>query len=171
MRKHEFPCLCVKPNIWFYLFPRVALSSTSVFGGTDREYRMPNRHSCTATLQKSVWHSVLHPAPSALRVPASRSSRSDAGLCWAGMCQDPAWFWCEGRRCMLRRERMASGFWGQFIPLFLVCYFALLMSKCNKLWIVPVTLAGSSQWPHMALRGGEGWGIFSSVTRQNWNLL
>lgn len=27
------------------------------------------------------------------------------------------------------------GFWGrgQFIPLFLVCYFALLMSKCNKL--------------------------------------
>lgn len=22
---------------------------------------------------------------------------------------------------------------GQFIPLFLVCYFALLMSKCNKL--------------------------------------
>lgn len=63
-----------------------------------------------------------------------------------------------------------DGFWflgrGQFIPLFLVCYFALLMSKCNKLWIVPVTLAGSSQWPQMVLRGGEGWGIFSNLTKQ-----
>lgn len=45
----------------------------------------------------------------------------------------PAW----GRGRMGHAPEGEDGAWllarGQFIPLFLVCYFALLMSKCNKL--------------------------------------
>lgn len=167
-KKTQFFCLCLRPNVWFFFFfflAVIALFSTSVFGGTNTKYWMPN--SCGGIGASGESSSP----PRSCKQEIQNRSLAMLSMCVLGLDL------LQGEAGWGVLQRGEDGAWflgrGQFIPLFLVCYFALLMSKCNKLWIVPVTLAGSSQWPQTVWWGRGGvWGTFSiSPGRSKTNLL